>query len=183
MLFRVLLVAAAVALVPTPVAAQWVPAFSLDASMGLAMGHGGDFHTRGGATVDLLAAAPLREAAPGTLLGALALGVEGPMVTSEVCVIAPDGGCLDDFPLFLTASALLGLETRGPRTTLRYFVGPGLFLHQAGGAAGLQTRVDLAMPRAPFGFVFGIRGSVLPNVGGEVLTSTAASVGLRVRSF
>ena len=173
----------AACLLAGPVGAQRV-APSLDVTVGIGTGVGGDFEARGGIAFDALAGLQARTARRGTVLAAVAAGVEGPLVSTDDCVPRPSGGCVPDFPLLYSASALLGWErarSRGP--SFRVMAGPGYYRGDAGGAAlGLQGRLDVATaPLLRVAIVASLRGVVLPSFRGDALGLAAVGLGLRLR--
>jgi hypothetical protein len=179
------------ALLVREAAAQYHFPVSTEASFGFRVGHGGTYATRSGAAIDVVLGYRLRDTPTGTLIGAFNLGVQSPVTSDLVCIpIGPisNGECAPEFPIFFSGGALLGVQRGSARTaSARLLVGPTYYLplgshHDAGGAIGLQGRVDASTP--PWmhtAVVASLRHSVLPSFRGDALGITSFGLGLRIQ--
>ena len=157
---------------------------STEASVGFRVGHGGAYTTRSGAALDVVLGYRLRDMFAGTLIGAVNLGVQSVVTTSNLCLLLPDGECAPVFPGFYSAGALLGVQRGSPRSaSARIMAGPTYYQSlEQGGALGLQGRFDVATP--PFlrtAVVASLRGAVLPSFDGNALGITSFGLGLRIQ--
>ncbi len=158
---------------------------SAEASLGFRVGHGGTYHHRGGAALDLALTYRLRDTPVGTLIGGAALGIQTPPLARDLsCLLLPDGGCAPDFPSLFSVAALAGLQRGSAHTaSARLLLGPTY--HRAledGGAVGLQGRIDVSTP--PWrhtAVVTSLRHSLLPSFRGEAVGITSFGVGLRIQ--
>jgi hypothetical protein len=172
-------------------AAQYHFPVSTEASFGFRVGHGGTYTTRSGAAIDVVLGYRLRDTPAGTLIGAFNLGVQSPVTSDLVCIpVGPiaNGECAPNFPIFFSGGALLGVQRGSARTaSARILAGPTYYLplgsdHDAGGALGLQGRVDVSTP--PWmhtAVVASLRHSVLPSFRGDPLGITSFGLGLRIQ--
>lgn len=154
---------------------------SLDATVGVGAGVGGPRATsRGGAALDALLGLRLRTLPGGAVSGGLAVGVQGPVVGPDGCLLGDDGGCVPAFPWFGSVGVLGGWESAGG--AVRALAGPALFRSGDADAAGVMGRVDLALPGSSrLAPVLSLRTSVLPSYRGSVVGLMGLGVGLRVR--
>ena len=176
---------------PGSAAAQYHFPVSTEASFGFRVGHGGTYTTRSGAAIDVVLGYRLRDTPAGTLIGAFNLGVQSPVTSDLVCIpVGPiaNGECAPNFPIFFSGGALLGVQRGSARTaSARILAGPTYYLplgslHDAGGALGLQGRVDVSTP--PWmhtAVVASLRHSVLPSFRGDALGITSFGLGLRIQ--
>jgi hypothetical protein len=165
-----------------PAAAQATAPASAEATAGLRSGQGGTYVNRGGADLDLLFGFRFTETAAGSIVGGLALGAQFTLVSLDLCLVLPDGGCAPDFPSFVTGSALLGVQRGTARTaSVRVLAGLAHLRALEGGAAfGVQGRLDLATPpwQRVAGMVF-LRHTALPSFRDERVSTTSGGLGLR----
>ena len=168
-------------------AAQQHLPVSTEASFGFRMGHGGAYASRSGAALDIVLGYRLRDTPAGTLIGGLNLRVQAPM-TLDICRVLPGGECAPEFPAFFSGGALMGVQRGSARTaSARVLAGPTYYLplgsdHDAGGALGLQGRVDVSTP--PWNHtavVASLRHSVVPRFQGEAVGITSFGLGLRIQ--
>jgi hypothetical protein len=155
---------------------------SVDLSVGVSRGQGGEFVQRGG----IAAAAFLGKgvSANGVVLG-LDATLQGPVATQDARTPLPEGGCVPEFPLLASLAALVGLEARvGSRAALRALVGPALFLgaENGDGRVGARLRGDLVWPLpSRLAAVVSMGGGALRTAEGDVVWPTWAGVGVRLR--
>jgi hypothetical protein len=170
-------------------AAQYHFPVSTEASFGFRVGYGGTYHTRTGAAIDAVLGYRLRDTPAGTLIGAFNLGVQSPVtVSGPGSLVLPGEKETPVFPVFLSGGALLGIQRGSARTaSARILTGPTYYLplgsqHDAGGALGLQGRVDVSTPPVLHtAVVASLRHSVLPSFQGESLGITSFGLGLRIQ--
>jgi hypothetical protein len=176
------------ALVATGAVAQQHFPVSTEASFGFRVGYGGTYATRSGAAIDVVLGYQLRDTPAGTLIGAFNLGVQSPVTSSGPGIVLPNGEEAPDFPIFFSGGALLGVQRGSARTaSARILAGPTYYLplgslHDAGGALGLQGRVEVSTP--PWmhtAVVASLRHSVLPSFRGDALGITSFGLGLRIQ--
>ena len=168
-------------------AQQHFPVFT-EASFGFRVGHGGTYSARNGAAIDVVLGHRLRDTPAGTLVGGFNLGVQRQVYEVDCFLIDSDGECPPSFPAFLSGGALLGVQRGSARTaSARILAGPTYYLplgsqHDAGGALGLQGRVDVSTP--PWNHtavVASLRHSMLPRFQGEAVGITSFGLGLRIQ--
>lgn len=158
---------------------------STEGSVGFRVAHGGSYHHRGGAALDLALTYRLQDTPAGTLIAGAALGVQTPPLARDLsCLLLPDGDCAPDFPGLVSVAALAGVQRGSARTaSARVLVGPTYHQPLAhGGAVGLQGRVDVSTP--PWrhtAVVASLRHSVLPSFRGEAVGISSFGVGLRIQ--
>lgn len=132
-----------------------------------------------GFTADALLALRLREAGPGHLVSAVGIALQGTAPYHSDCPLRPDGSCVEPFPEFGVASALLGWETQG--TAVRLLAGPGHVVNGEG-AFALQARADAFLPLVGrLGIGLSARGLLVPDYEGESFRVFGGQVGLRLR--
>jgi len=156
----------------------------MEVTAGFRSGHGGTYVNRGGAAFDVAIGYRLRDTPAGSLIGALTFGAQAPVISADVCLLLPDGGCAPDFPVFFSAGALLGVQRGTARTfSARLLTGPVYYQTAGdGGAIGLQGRVDVATPSLYHtSVVASLRHSLLPSLRDEALGVTSFGLGLRVQ--
>ena len=190
-LLRLCLPFACGAILTGEIAAQQHFPVSTEASFGFRVGQGGTYATRSGAAIDVVLGYRLRDSPVGTLIGAFNLGVQSPVTSDLVCIpVGPisNGECAPDFPIFFSGGGLVGVQRGSARTaSARVMAGPTYYLplgsqHDAGGALGLQGRIDISTP--PWmhtAVVASLRHSVLPSFQGEALGITSFGLGLRIQ--
>ena len=100
--------------------------------------------------------------------------------SNDMCVIAPDGGCLPGHALFSFGGVLAGWESRGSR--LRVVGGPAFAVADGPHPAlGLQARVEGALPIVRhLSFAGSLRGGLVPNYEGATYSLVGAGIGLRL---
>lgn len=157
---------------------------STEMSLGFRVGHGGSYVNRGGAAFDMVLGYRLGSTSAGALIGGIAFGAQGPIVSGLECLLLADGECAPEFPVLLSGGALLGVQRGSTRTaSARVMAGP--MYHQGyegGNTLGVQGRVDVATP--PWhhtAVVASLRHSVLPSFRGETLGVTSFGLGLRIQ--
>lgn len=185
---KVLAIAAVIAVclvIPHTGAAQRPWPLSIETNLGVGTGStSGEYRDNTeGLIGDLLVGLRLRSAGEGALFAATSLGVQGSGATTDECLPASQGGCIQEFPAFTVLSILGGWETR--TATFRLLSGPSVVraygdwdTHRFGWLA----RLDAAAPA--FGRISGtvsLRGFIVPSYQGESFQLIALGVGLRIR--
>ena len=174
----------AAAMAPAAVAQRSLPV-SVDASLGLRMGSGGSYADRGGAAADLLVGMPVGRTGAGTIIAALTAGAQAPMGGDLECLLdRATGTCAPDFPVLLSAGALVGVARPGAwGSTTRVLAGPAYFRGEhEGRGLGVQGRVDVATPAVLHtSLVLSLRGALIPRFQGETLGTTSLGLGLRIQ--
>jgi hypothetical protein len=187
MINRISVLAAALACTlgaPAAAAAQQPIGPSIEASLGLSAGAGGSFTHRAGGALDGVLAMPLRHTSTGTLVLALTGSANGPVAVDDICVVAPNDGCLDDYPTFVSLGVAAGVQRRlGSSLSTRVLAGPAYYQAVDGpDTFGLLGRVDVAKPLLlRTALVASLRGSVLPRYEGQTLRFAAFGLGLRIQ--
>lgn len=157
---------------------------SVEASLGVSAGGGGRFAHRTGGAMDAVLAVPLRQTSSGTVILALTGTANGPVAVDDICVIAPNDGCLDDYPTFMSLGVAAGVQRRlGSGLSTRVLGGPAYYQSVDGpDTFGVQGRMDVARPLAfRTAIVASLRGAVLPRYEGETLGFAAVGLGLRIQ--
>ncbi|HEU4561008.1 MAG TPA: hypothetical protein VFS20_24365 [Longimicrobium sp.] len=136
---------------------------------------------RTGPSVDALLALRLQTLPHGSLVVGVAAGFQGGLTRTDVCVSAPGGGCVAEFPLFSSIGAVAGWEN--PGGTVRLLAGVSSFHPDQGDATlGVNARLDLSAGGwrrlTP---VVSLRTSLLPSYEGEMVALGGVGIGLRVR--
>lgn len=181
---RPILTAAALILTllsPGPGSAQerWPMSVELGVGRGTGSASGLYKSNQSGFTADALLALRLREAGPGSLVSAVGIAMQGTGAVTDECILRPDGSCIEEFPAFGVASAMLGWET--PGSAFRLLTGPG-YVVTGDGAFALQARADAFLPLVGrLGIGLSARGMVVPGYDGESFRVFGGQVGLRVR--
>lgn len=178
------LVLACTAAVSVDAAAQARFGPSAEASLGVSTGGGGMFAHRTGGAMDAVLAMPLRQTSSGTVILALTGTANGPVAVDDICVIAPNDGCLEDYPTFMSLGLAAGVQRRlGSGLSTRVLAGPAYYQSVDGpDTFGLQGRVDVARPLAfRTALVASLRGAVLPRYDGQTLSFAALGLGLRIQ--
>jgi hypothetical protein len=101
-------------------------------------------------------------------------------VTTDDCVLSPDGGCVPWFPGVTGVAGMIGWESRS--TVWRALAGFGNYSYSSADGHGYSIRLDVAAPQ-PIHLSPTAALSVLylPDFEGDRITYLSASVGLRVR--
>ena len=182
-MYRVGVIAAALGVASAgPVIGQNTSALSLEASVGGGAGVGGSFTDRGAFASDVMFGLRLRSEQDAGALFAIALEWQGAMSSDDVCLVAPTGGCVPNFPPVSSLVALAGWESgRMHGSTFRLLAGPRYFKRENSHVAGLEYRGELATP-APFhvALVGFARGDVLARLSDRAFAIWAIGVGLRI---
>jgi hypothetical protein len=132
-----------------------------------------------GVSVDALVAVRLRDVRQGGLVAAGGIGLQGAGPFYGDCPRKPDGSCLETFPQFAVASAMLGWETSS--TAFRLLAGPA-YVVSGDGALALQARADAFLPLlGRLGIGLSGRVAVIPDYDGDAYRIFSGQVGLRVR--
>ena len=179
----VLCLGAAAALAPAAAAQQPFPV-SVDASLGVRMGSGGEYDDRGGAAADLVVGVNLGRSGAGTLVGAVTAGAQASMGGDLDCMLGRDGECIPTFPVLLSTGVLVGVSrSSSSGATSRVLAGPAYFRGEdEGGTLGLQGRLDVSTPPILHtALVVSLRGAVLPRFQGETIGTTSLGLGLRIQ--
>ncbi|CAN5678609.1 hypothetical protein BH23GEM6_BH23GEM6_10860 [soil metagenome] len=153
-----------------------------DVSVGFRTGHGGIYANREGATLDLVLGYSLKEVPGGRFIGGLALGVQGAIASDLSCLVLPDGGCAPDFPTFLSAGALLGVQRElWNGVAVRVLAGPAYYQPlDAAGAPGLLGSLDVTSPPwQQVSLMATLRKSLVSGLYGDALAITSLSLGFR----
>jgi hypothetical protein len=189
-IIRTLAVACALALPATAAAQQHEPLQpqrfgpSVEATFGLSAGGGGTFIERGGIAVDALVAVPVTQIRSGTMMLGVAATANGSPTSELVCVIGPDDACVPEYPVFLSAGVLGGVQRAlGTTASTRALVGPAYF-HAVDGedTFGVQGRIDVAKHQIfHTAVVASVRGAVLPSYRGETLRFISFGLGFRIQ--
>lgn len=156
---------------------------SIEAGLGMSAGGGGTYVSRGGAALDAVIAVPLHQTASGAVMLAVTGSANGPLAGTDVCVVAPNDGCIEDYPTFMSLGVAAGVQRRlGSGLSTRLMAGPAYYQAVDGGDTfGLQGRADVA--KALFlrtSLVASVRASVLPYAD-ETLGFAAFGLGLRIQ--
>jgi hypothetical protein len=157
---------------------------SVEASLGVSTGGGGMFAHRTGGAMDAVLAVPLRQTSSGAVILALTGTANGPVAVDDICVVAPNDGCLEDYPTFMSLGLAAGVQRRlGSGLSTRVMAGPAYYQAVDGSDTfGLQGRVDVARPLVfRTAIVASLRGAVLPRYEGETLRFAAVGLGLRIQ--
>lgn len=172
---------AAICAICLPAAAQTAGP-SVEGSLGLRYGSGGNYVDRGGAAVDLLATLPIGQISGGTLIAGVSGGVNGAVAVADICAIGPNQECLPSFPGFVSVAALAGVHQPLGSGSLRLLLGPGYYqAHDGPDVLGVQGRADVSTPRFwRVALVGSVRANLLPRYEGEMLRLTTFGVGLRI---
>lgn len=163
-------------------AAQLHRPLSVEASVGLGSAVGGpQARYRTGASADALVALRLQTLPHGSLVVGVAGGFQGGLARTDVCEVAPGGGCVPEFPLFSSIGPVAGWEN--PGGTVRLLAGVAAFQSDQGDATlGVNARLDLSTGGwrrlAP---VVSLRTSLLPSYEGEMVALGGVGIGLRIR--
>lgn len=177
------LAAACAALVSADAAAQRIGP-SVEASLGVSSGGGGAYVHRGGAAVDAVVTMPLLQTGSGAVVLAFTGTANGPIAMEDVCVVAPNDGCYEEYPTFMSLGVAAGVQRRlGSTASARVMAGPAYYQAVDGGdALGVQGRVDVARRLVSrLALVASARGTVLPGYEGETLRFGALGLGLRIQ--
>jgi hypothetical protein len=94
----------------TPLFAQERTPASLEVSAGIGFGRGGTFRDRTGIALDATLGWRIRQIPGGAMVLALTAGVQGNSGATDICVIAPAGGCVPAYPLFYSVGTAAGWE-------------------------------------------------------------------------
>lgn len=149
---RSLFLALAASMLAVPLVAQGRPGFWAEASTGFGVADAlGSHQDHVGVAFEAMVG--WRHGAKPGMRGLFALsgGTQGSMGSVSSCNPAPGGGCLADFSRFHSLAALVGWELAGSRSSLRGLTGLAYYQARtrhgvAGGAMGLQSRIDIASP-------------------------------------
>jgi hypothetical protein len=183
-------VACGLALAPERAAAQQRTTIAVDATLGAAVGKGGEFFDRnlGSARV----AVSLRRAGP-TRLGFWGeLAIDAPSIHGygepAVCYFSPSGGCLGSYPELLGTTVTGGvIAQRANRIEARLGVGGGVFIAdptglRGAGVWGTVSQADVAFfPATHVGLIAGARWVAVPRYNGARLSILPWAIGLRFR--
>ena len=147
----------------------------------LSDGPEGEYLTdRQGNGVDLMLG--VRVGAPGKrgiVLGANASLYDGGPHTLVCHQATRRDGCIQPFPFFELAGALVGWENAS--TTFRVMGGPA-WAHAESDALAWQARLDGALPVVwRLALVGSVRGTIVPKYRGDAVKLLALGLGLRVR--
>lgn len=164
-------------------AAQQGFPLSIETTLGARVGSGGTYVNRAGAALDLLLGIDLRQTSRGMLILGISGGVQGPVVSADICLIRPDGECAEDFPTFLSAGVLLGLQHGSAGgASARVLAGPAYYHSELGRTLGLQGRLEASTPSLlRTSLIASLRGAALPSFRGETLGITSVGLGLRIQ--
>lgn len=157
---------------------------SIEASLGAGAGGGGTYVNRAGGALDAVLAVPLNHAGAGTVMLAVTGTSNGPLAGTDVCVVAPNDACVEDYPTFMSLGVAAGVQRRmGAGLSTRLLAGPAYYQAVDGGDTfGLQGRVDVAKPLVfRTALVASLRGAVLPRYEGETLHFASFGLGLRIQ--
>ena len=165
-----------------PAAAQ-APAMSLDASLGTGGGQTNGIYLerrKQALSADLALVASLHPKANGGLFVGANGSYHSAGGSTDICLPGPTGECAQPFPAFTILGTLIGWESAG--SIVR--VATGLAFAKAEddpGALGYQARVDGALPIVRhLALVGSVRGTHVPNVGGDRFSFLALTAGIRV---
>jgi len=161
-------------------AAQSSRPLSLDATVGLGSGGGGDYSGRAGVEGAITLVAPHRAAG----IMAVTMGGFNSLPYSENCAIRPDWStnCAPArFPTLTGVGLLGGFELARPKGILRALVGPTLFNGRRRSALGGLGQIDATLSRARLALVLTARGSVFPRAPAETLRLVSLGLGVRVQ--
>jgi hypothetical protein len=167
--------------------AQAPPPASLEFRAGLGSSLGGAYHERAGLALDATVASRIRRTPGRSIVVAANWGVQGTPAAGNDCVTPNgSGNCLPASPLFVSFSALAGLEwARGHGVAARTLIGPAYYSNirgPGGGALGVQGRMDLASPtQGRVALVASLQGAVLPSFRSDVHALGSIGLGLRIQ--
>lgn len=173
---------------PQGVRAQSQHPVSFDVTIGGGFGHGGPhLRLRGAVAADALLGLKVAPMFGGRGLLGISTGWQGSIAGADEpagCLIRPGGACDDSYPMFLSTTALAGIELgRSHGATARLLAGPAYFREDEGETTfGMQARLDASTPVVlHISFVASARASVLPNFRGDVYSLSTFAVGIRIR--
>lgn len=185
MIHRTITVLLAACALAAPASAQRTFGPSADISVGVFAGAGGYFADRGGPALEGVLAIPVAQARTGTVVAGVTAGISGPLMMGDlVCINGPDGECVPNYPTFVTAGVVAGVQRSiGSRLSARALAGPAYFHDADGGDTfGLQGRLDVARPLLfRTAIVASVRGSLLPRYQGETLGYATFGLGIRLQ--
>ena len=168
--------------IPRHTVAQQRPSLSVEATLGHVFGYtAGEYLTdRQGKGVDLMLGVRVSAAGKrGIVLGANASLYDGGPHALVCHQATRRDGCVQPFPFFEVAGALVGWENAS--ATLRVMGGPA-WAHAESDALAWQARLDGALPVVwRLALVGSVRGTVVPKYRGDAVKLLALGLGLRVR--
>jgi len=158
--------------IATPLPAQSTVSrpYSLDFTVGLSSGGGGDYTNRHAPTVELTFTPPHTSA----WVTSLTTGGRDAMVASK-CL-----GCRDHFPPLAHLGLLGGLERVMTSLTVRGALGPAFFTGEGGKGLGPMARVDVATGLRHDAFALVGQGELIIR-SGETLRCGSIMFGVRAR--
>ena len=127
----------------------------------------------------------VRRSAPRPLTIGVTASAQHVFDGSDDCLLAPDGGCVPNFPHMQSVGLLIGVggSSVDPSSDNRLLVGPAV-IHalEVGKAPGLVVRGDIGMPaRWRLAFTLWGQGAVVPRLKKETYAFWTLGVGFRVR--
>ena len=176
-------VAAFTAAATATAGAQESKAITLEATLGKGTGRTDGLYrdNRSGVTLDAILAARVRTLRRGALVAGVNVSVQGSGAYDTICLLAPDGGCIPEFPSFEIVGALVGWQDRNAFVR----VTTGAAYVQAGWedwSVAWQGRADLALPvTSHVAAVASLRSTLVPNYPrGDSFQLFAFGLGVRV---
>ena len=169
-------------LATTEAAAQARWPISVELNVGRGSGHavGGYRGDGSGPAIDALLGYRVTPGVGGGFVLALSANVQGPIWVDLLCIPAPAGGCVPDFPTFAAGAVLAGYETSA-NVMVRGLLGPA-YVRADESTFGFQGRADLAVPLvARVSLVLSGRALLVPSYRGDMFRLYAIGFGFRVR--
>lgn len=180
--------AVSLAILPADAAAQRRFGPSVEASLGISAGAGGEYVNRAGGSAEAIVTMPVSATSSHAFVVGLTGAANGPVAGDDICIGKIGGGdeitCLDRYPTFLSLGVVAGVQRPlGARLSSRILAGPAYYHSvEDGDTFGLQGRVDVAAPLAlRTALVGSVRGAVLPDFRGETLRIVTFGLGLRIQ--
>ncbi len=184
-LVRRLLIVSAIALTLTGTSAaeaqdRWPVFFEATVGRGTGQTDGEYRDNTAGITADVLVGFRIRPAAGAGLIAGGSVGMQGSGPVTDICLPARRGGCVPDFPDFLTVAALIGWESSA-NAAVRVSGGP-TYVRGDVATVGLQGRVDLAVSLVRrISLAVSGRGTLVPDYRGDAFQLASVGIGLRLR--
>ena len=178
----ILLATCLAAVIPSSAEAQDKWRLFVESNVGLATGQTtGEYREDvTGFAADLVLGARLRGNS-GWIVGA-SVSAQGPGPTSDICILASDGGCVTSFPSFVLLGIPFGYEI-GSANTVRFTASPVLARPRSDDwTLGFQGRIDGAVEVLwRISVTASGRIALIPDYRGDSFRLNAFGVGIRLR--
>lgn len=159
---------------------RWPVSLELNGGHGLGRTAGEYRDDGSGVAIDALVAYRLTPVSGDGVVIAVSSSGQGPVTVDQVCIPAPGGGCVPNFPTFGSVVALIGYES-SPNWTLRGLLGPA-YVRAEESTLGFQGRIDIAVPFVSrVSFALSARAMLIPDYRGDSFQLYAFGLGLRLR--